>query len=402
MTCAACGRSNPVDSRFCSGCGSSLAFRCSVCGTETQADARFCNHCGAAVSAAPAHGEKAEAARKVVTIVFADLIGSVSLHERLDAESARRFMDRYHRSVTVAVEVHGGRVVQLLGDGVLAAFGMLRVAEDDAVRAVRAGVGMQRAFRELLRQQGATIGSTGLRVAVNTGEIVVGDDEDSLIGDPTNVAARLQQEARDGDVIVGNATQRLVGDLVPLAPLGSLALRGRTETVAAFRVVSLDRPASARAAPFVGRDEELRRLLAAYDAAVAVPGTRLAVLLGSAGLGKSRLLAEVARLEGERTTVLSARCDAAGGATFAPIADEPATPPVRRRRTRSVGFDELAAAQRLRRLRSGGRAAQLARDDRRPRCPTGDRAAGRFRRLTRVESHHRAEPQPLVQYVDRR
>jgi class 3 adenylate cyclase/tetratricopeptide (TPR) repeat protein len=256
-----------------------------------------------------------------VTIVFADLIGSVSLHERQDAESARRFMDRYHRAMTAAVEVHGGRVIQLLGDGVLAAFGVPRVAEDDAIRAVRAASGMQRAFRELVREQGAPIEGVGLRVAVNTGEVVVSDDETAVIGDPTNVAARLQREARDGDVIVGESTQRLVGDLVTLEPLGAFVLKGRSETVAAWRLVSLDRPASARTTAFVGRDEELRRLLAVYDTAVATPAARMAVLLGSPGLGKSRLLAEVARRAGERATVLSARCEATGGATFAPLAE---------------------------------------------------------------------------------
>jgi class 3 adenylate cyclase len=230
--------------------------------------------------------------RKIVTIVFADLIGSVSLHERLDAESARRLMDRYHRAMSAAVDVHGGRVVQPLGDGVLAAFGVPRVAEDDAIRAVRAAVGMQRAFRELAREQSAAMGNVGLRVAVNTGEIVVSDDQNSVMGDPTNVAARLQQEARDGDVIVGEGTQRLVRDLVTLAPLGSVALRGRAESVVAYRVVSLDRPASQQATAFVGRDEELRRLVAVYEAAVAAPAARLAVLLGSPGLGKSRLVAE--------------------------------------------------------------------------------------------------------------
>ncbi len=319
MDCMSCGQTNPTGSRFCSGCGSSLAPRCPACGTESPSGARFCNGCGAALTAqqpaAPA------VSRKIVTIVFADLIGSVALHERLDAESARRVMDRYHRAMSAAVDVHGGRVVQLLGDGVLAAFGVPRVAEDDAIRAVRAAVGMQRAFRELAREQAAAMQGVGLRVAVNTGEIVVSDDENSVMGDPTNVAARLQQEARDGVVIVGEGTQRLVGALVTLAPLGSFALRGRAESVAAYRVVSLDRPASAQAIAFVGREDELQRLVAVYDAAVTAPAARLAVLLGSPGLGKSRLVAEFTRRAAERATILSARCDAARGATFAPLAE---------------------------------------------------------------------------------
>ena len=324
MACAKCGRENPAHARFCGGCGVALALRCPACGTACEADSRFCISCGGELAipagAVPVAAPPA-AARKVVTVVFADLIGSVALHERLDAESGRRLMEGYHRAMAAVVEVHGGRVVQLLGDGVLAVFGVPRVAEDDAIRAVRAGIGMQRAYRELVRAQGGAgpLADVGLRVAVNTGEMVVGDDE-SVIGDVTNVAARLQHEARDGDVLVGEGTQRLVEDLVTLAPLGAFALRGRTESVRAWRVVSLERPASARATPFVGRDAELARLMAVHEGAVAARAARLAVLLGSPGLGKSRLVAEVARRAGERATVLSARCDAAGGATFAPVA----------------------------------------------------------------------------------
>src|SRR5581483_6588353 len=246
---------------------------------ESQPDARFCTACGGELDARPA----AKAiARKVVTVVFADLIGSVSLHERLDPEAARRFMGRYHRAMTAAV-------------------------------------GMQRAFRELMREQRGALEEVGLRVAVNTGEVVVSDDETAVMGDPTNVAARLQHEARDGDVLVGEATQRLVADLVTLAPFGTFALKGRSESVAAHRVVSLDRPAGAHTTAFVGRDDELRRLVAVYERAVAAPTASLAVLLGSPGLGKSRLLGEVAERVRDRATILTARCDAAGGPTFAPI-----------------------------------------------------------------------------------
>src|SRR5262249_7678022 len=130
---------------------------------------------------------------------------------------------------------------------------------------------------------------------------------------------RLQDAARDGDVVIGEATRRLVGALVTLAPLGPVTLRGRAETVAAYRVVSLERPGGASAVTFVGRDEELRRLAAGYEAALAGRAAGLAVLPGSPGLGKPRLLDEfTSRLDG--ATVLVAACEAAGGATFAPIA----------------------------------------------------------------------------------
>src|SRR5204862_7718736 len=138
--------------------------------------------------------------------------------------------------------------------------GVPHVAEDDAIRAVRAAVGMQRAFREFAREQSDVASNLGLRVAVNTGEVVVSDEHRAGLGDPLNVAARLQQEGHDGDVLISESTHRLVSTLVTLAPLGALALKGRAETVAAYRVVSLERPAGSSATAFVGRADELRRL----------------------------------------------------------------------------------------------------------------------------------------------
>jgi len=310
MRCSACGAANPEEARFCGACGVSLAHEgCPRCSAPVRPEQRFCNACGASLAAS---APEDASARKVVTIVFADLAGSTSLHERLDAESTRAFMDRYYRAMRGAVEAHGGTVTQLLGDGVKAVFGAPRVAEDDALRAVRAAVEMQRAFRELASDASGAVGPEGLRVAVNTGEIVA-QDETEIIGDPVNVAARLQQEAQDGDVLVGESTQRLVSQLVTLAPFGTFTLKGRAEPVSAWRVVSLERPAGAPAVAFVGREDELRRLLAVHDAAVATPGARLAVILGSPGLGKSRLLAELGRRLGDRATLLTARCDATAG-----------------------------------------------------------------------------------------
>ena len=255
MNCPSCGHENPVTNRFCGGCGAALARVCPSCAHANTPDHRFCGACGASLIAPPA--EKAEV-RKVVTIVFADLIGSTALHERLDPESVSRLMDRYHRTVRAQIEAHGGSVVQLLGDGVMCAFGVPHVAEDDAIRAVRAAVAVQQAFREFARAEREVAGNVGLRVAVNTGEVVASDEYAAGIGDPLNVAARLQQEARDGDVLIGESTQRLVRELVTLEPLGVFALKGRAETVAAYRVVSLDRPAGVAATPFVGREAELQ------------------------------------------------------------------------------------------------------------------------------------------------
>src|SRR5262252_2510715 len=320
MNCLACQHENPPASAFCEECGARLEHQCPSCGSPCAPTAKFCRSCGASLAAGTPATTDDAVARKVVTIVFADLIGSTSLHERLDPESVSRVMERYYGAVRGPIEAHGGTVVNLLGDGVMCAFGVPQVAEDDAIRAVRAAVAVQHAFREFAREHHEVVGTTGLRVAVNTGEVVVSDDYTAGIGDPLNVAARLQQEAHDGDVLIGESTQRLVRDLVTLEPFGVLSLKGRAEKVTAYRVVSLERPGGASATPFVGRDDEIRRIMAVNDAAVAARRARLAVILGSPGLGKSRLMHEVARRIGDRATVLTAQCDATGGATFAPIA----------------------------------------------------------------------------------
>ncbi len=274
---------------------------------------------GAAHTGAARHTGQVET-RKVISIIFADLMGSTALQERLDPESVNRVMDAYYQAVRDPVEAAGGTVVQLLGDGVLCAFGIPTIAEDDALRAVRAAAGIQQAFREFLGTQQWLSVPIGLRVAVNTGEVVVSDEHPAGIGDPLNVAARLQQEARDGEVLIGQTTRRLVADAVTLEQAGVFALKGRAETVTAYRVMSLERPTGAAATAFVGRADELARMTAVYEATVSTPAARVAVLLGSPGLGKSRLIEEFIGRQGESVSVLTAHCDAAGGATFAPLA----------------------------------------------------------------------------------
>lgn len=356
MNCSSCQHDNRPGRKFCVSCGVTLPRACPACGGDCEAGENFCGECGepltataprprtdtarpsssaSPLGAAPPRNDTARpssspleaargpldpGARKVVTIVFADLAGSTALHERVDAESARRLMERYYLALRRAVEAHGGTVVKLLGDGVMAAFGLHQVGEDDALRAVRGAAAMQDAFRALVGAEGEALGAVGLRVAVNTGEVVVAAGEDDVVGDPVNVAARLQEQGRDGDVVLGEATRRLVGTRVTLEPLGSVSLKGRAEAVTAHRLVSLDPPAGATAAPFVGRDAELARLESVFDSAVTTPATRLAVLVGSPGLGKSRLIDELSRRRADDATILAAHCDAAGGATFAPLA----------------------------------------------------------------------------------
>ncbi len=350
MNCPACQHENRDGARFCEECASPLERACPECGVELRPTAKFCDECGTPVAGRAAGAAKTgpqqrgnpnrtavsdDSTRKVVTIVFADLAGSTALHERLDAESARQFMEGYYRAMRGAVERHGGKVAKLLGDGVMAVFGLPLVAEDDAIRAVRAAVDMQRVFGELAERHSNLVGKVGLRVAANTGEVVA-RDETELIGDPVNVAARLQDQARDGDVVIGESTRRLVSALITLEPLGSLALKGRAEAVSAYRVVSLERPASATTAAFVGRDEELARLTAVHDAATRTPAARLTVLLGSPGLGKSRLIAEFVSRVGDRASVITGHCDPAGGNSFAPVSQA---------LRRFLGIDDSATAE---------------------------------------------------------
>ncbi|MGJ8668753.1 MAG: nuclear transport factor 2 family protein [Oceanococcus sp.] len=320
MPCPACHHDNPVQAKFCVECGLTLSGGCSHCGAALAPKAKFCHECGTPVTDAAARPTELAGARKIVSILFADLVGSTALHERLDPESTRRFMEAYYDVARKAVESHGGKVTQFLGDGVKAVFGIPRIAEDDALRAVLAAAAMQEGFKALAKQQSEAVGSTGLRVAVNTGE-VVDQGGSEIIGDPVNVAARLQEHGQDGDVVIGESTEHLVSTQVTLELLGAFDLKGRSGTVKAYRVVSLDPPQHAKLTPFVGREKELARLAKAYNLAVESPATQMAVLLGSAGLGKSRLIGEFARRSAATATVIQAHCDAAKGATFAPLAD---------------------------------------------------------------------------------
>src|SRR3954447_20229946 len=319
MECGSCGKANRAGARFCAGCGAALVARCVAYGAELASDARFCDRCGAPLGTVAA--PTPQGMRKTVTILFADLAGSTSLHERTDAEPVRILMEQYYAALRGAIEAHRGSVVKLMGDGVMAVFGVPNVGEDDALRAVHAAVAAQEAFARLAADVGDRVGPLSMRVGVNTGEVVVSEGDDDVVGDPVNVAARLQSEAPSGGVLIGNATRRLVHDQVTLAAAGALALKGRTDPVAAYRVVSLEAPVGTRTTMFVGRDDELARLLALYRDATSNRAARLAMIIGSPGLGKSRLLAELTRDLALHATVLLGRCELAGGATFAPLAD---------------------------------------------------------------------------------
>ncbi|HEX8082793.1 MAG TPA: adenylate/guanylate cyclase domain-containing protein [Solirubrobacteraceae bacterium] len=301
--------------------------RCASCGEENPGRARFCLSCGTpiATSGAP----PAREVRKTLTVLFADMVGFTALGERLDQESLRRVMDRFYAEMRGAIEGEGGTVAKFIGDAVMAVWGTPTVNEDDAVRGVRAAEAMRGALtqlnEDLERRWGVNI---ALRTGVNTGEVVVdpAKSADLLVGDTLNVAARLEQAAAPGEVLVGSETYRLVRDDARLEPVEPLELKGKVRPVAAFRLVDGTRRERRRDqrlhAPLVGRERELARLRAALDAATAASETRVVTLIGSPGVGKTRLVREFTASLKDSATVVGGHCEATGeGLTFLPVAE---------------------------------------------------------------------------------
>jgi class 3 adenylate cyclase len=301
---------------------------CPNCGTSNPEAARFCMNCGHPLASAPA--EAGREARKVVTVVFADVTGSTGLGERLDPESLRSIMGRWFEAMRDVLERHGGTVEKFIGDAVVAVFGVPTLHEDDALRAVRAaaemGVALEALNEALRAERGLEI---QMRVGVNTGPVVVGDARaggSRATGDAVNVAARLQQAAEPGETLLGESTWRLVRDAVTTGEPRAIAVKGREEPVTVRAFVAVDQTAEAIhrrvGGPMVGRERELGILRAAYERATIESRCVLVTVLGTAGVGKSRLTHEF--LAGIRpgATVIRGRCLPYGqGITWFPIAE---------------------------------------------------------------------------------
>lgn len=299
---------------------------CPSCGRESPEDFAFCPACSAPL-AAPA---PAREVRKTVSIVFCDVTGSTALGERLDPESLRDVQSRYFDAMRAAIERHGGTVEKYIGDAVMAVFGIPVLHEDDALRAARAAVDMREALaalnKELERDRGVEI---QVRIGVNTGEVVAGDPGGGkafVTGDAVNVAARLEQHAEPGQVLLGGATYRLVRDAVDAEPVEPLELKGKAGLVAAWRLLGVREVTSAVPrrldSPMVGRERQLAQLRQAFDAAEGDEACQLFTLLGSAGVGKSRLVEEFLGGLGDGAEVLRGRCLPYGeGITYFPVVE---------------------------------------------------------------------------------
>ncbi|HEU0335290.1 MAG TPA: AAA family ATPase, partial [Gaiellaceae bacterium] len=285
---------------------------CAACGRESPEGFAFCGACGAPLAVAAPRRE----VRKVVTVLFCDLTGSTAIGDRTDPEPLRALMSRYYDAARVVLERHGGTVEKFVGDAVMAVFGIPAATEDDALRAVRAAVELREAVHEL---------GLEARIGVNTGEVVAGEGDTLVTGDAVNVTARLEQAAGPGEILLGGDTVRLVRDAVATEPV-ELVLKGKPEPVAAFRLERLDAEAAGLVRhldrPLVGRERERERLRADFEDAVAARTCRLFTLLGPAGVGKSRLVADFLEHVGDTATVASGRALSYGeGITYWPLVE---------------------------------------------------------------------------------
>jgi class 3 adenylate cyclase/tetratricopeptide (TPR) repeat protein len=358
MLCPRCHRETPTDAEFCPGCGSRLLVDCAKCGTPNGPDHNYCKKCGRPLAAAGGEREDAEkfasprtytpkhlaekiltsrgaleGERKQVTVLFADISGFTALSERLDPEEIHRLMTQTFELMLAEVHRYEGTVNQFLGDGIMALFGAPIGHEDHAERAVRAALGIRKALDGFPGETRPDI-TLVVRQGLNTGLVVVGSIGNDLrmdytaVGDTTNVAARLQQAAEPGRIVISEATHRLVGGYLHTRPLGQLSLKGKTEPIGAWEVISrrasrtrLEVKAEQGLTPFVGREQESRVLFESFEKAKTGEG-QVVFLAGEPGIGKSRLLFEFRRRLGEDCTWLEGHCVSFGRSiAFHPLID---------------------------------------------------------------------------------
>jgi class 3 adenylate cyclase/tetratricopeptide (TPR) repeat protein len=341
MPCSNCQCENPATARFCSNCGKPLTVQCPSCNSEILPNARFCSQCGAPLTtppASPASPEPppliptssvaitnptfpADGERRHLTVLFCDLAGSAAIAAGLDPEDWRATIAAYHRSAAEAITRLGGHVAKYLGDGVMAFFGYPEAHDNDAERATRAGLAILDALVAL--NESSAHPRLAARIGIDSGPVVVGAGAGpgaDVFGDVPNIAARVQAAADPDSVFVTAATHRLIHGLFITEDRGEQPLKGIAESIRLHRVV---RPSGARGrleataasrglTPFVGRDDELRMLTSRWERARDGEG-QVALIIGEAGIGKSRLLH---RFRETLTGTPHSWIDAAAGAFF--------------------------------------------------------------------------------------
>jgi class 3 adenylate cyclase/tetratricopeptide (TPR) repeat protein len=352
MVCTSCGASNREGRKFCAECGSSLTAACSSCGAANEPGERFCGECGAPLTAdAPAPRREAPAAeRRLVSVLFADLVGFTTLSESRDAEEVRELLSRYFDTCRRLVELYGGTVEKFIGDAVMAVWGTPTATEDDAERAVRVGLDLVAAVSALGDEVGAP--ELRARAGVLTGEAAVtigAEDQGMVAGDLVNTASRIQSVAEPGTVLVGEATRRASEAAVAYAAAGEHELKGKAEPVQLWRALRITSgrqgtlKGTGLEAPFVGRDRELRQIKDLFHVSADERRAQLVSVTGVAGIGKSRLAWEFYKyFDGIAETVYwhRGRCLSYGeGVTYWALAD------MVRMRCRIAEDEEPASAQ---------------------------------------------------------
>jgi class 3 adenylate cyclase len=310
VICSNCGTENRVGAKFCMECGTPLSATCPNCAFANLPNAKFCSECATPLAAAnvpgrdgrervrpdpsasaTAPGADPTAERRLVSVLFADLVGFTAFSEGRDAEEVRELQGRYFGIVGEIIGRYGGVIEKFIGDAVMALWGAPHAFEDDAERAVRAGLDLVSAVRVLDPE-------IELRVGILTGEaaVTVGATNQGMVtGDMVNTASRLQSVAQPSTVLVGEATKRAAGGAIAFEPVPDQVLKGKVSPVPAWRalrVVAQRRGvgrSEALEAPFVGRDEELRQLKDLFHATIREGRPRLVSVIGPAGIGKSRL-----------------------------------------------------------------------------------------------------------------
>src|SRR6202048_676084 len=326
MQCPRCQHDNPADQKFCGECGARLASTCPSCGASSPPGQKFCGECGTALaqtdgpgkygtpqSYTPKHlAEKIltskaalEGERKQVTVLFADLKGSMELLADRDPEEARKLLDPVLEHMMEAVHRYEGTVNQVMGDGIMALFGAPLAHEDHAVRACYAALRMQERVKRYAEDARRAHGvNVQIRVGLNSGEVVVraiGSDlhmDYTAVGQTTHLAARMEQFARPGSILLTSSTLELVEGFVAVKSLGPVPVKGLADAVEVYEVTGAG-PARTRLqvatrrglTRFGGRDAEVEQLRRAQQLAGNGHG-QVAAIVGEAGVGKSRLVYE--------------------------------------------------------------------------------------------------------------
>jgi class 3 adenylate cyclase len=307
MTCGNCGHQNPQEAKFCLECGNSLTVACPNCATTTPPGSKFCLECGTALTAqavpattAETAGSPSRAERRMVSVLFADLVGFTTFSESRDSEEVRAMVTGYFERSREIVERFSGTVDKFIGDAVMAWWGAVEAREDDAERAVRAALELV----DMVTSWGEEIGvpELALRAGVLTGETSVGPGGNAqglLVGDLVNTASRLQSIAEAGTVVVGESTRNLVAGAVEFVALGEQKVKGKEVPVKPYRALRVvaQRGGKGRAEgiepPFTGRVEELRLLKDQLHVTGREQRARLVSIVGDGGIGKSRLAWEL-------------------------------------------------------------------------------------------------------------